>query len=68
MTTLTIYTDTMTAIEVINGDNVKYVESFNTWQELFNTLEKYFDYYAWIEIKSKSPKVGLFSHSQLGVD
>lgn len=53
MTTLTIYTDTLTAIETYCGDDIKYVESFSNWSELFTTLSKYFNDYAWIEIKVK---------------
>ena len=61
MTNLIIYTDTLTAVEIYCSDNVKYVETFSNWEELLKTLSEYFDSYAWIEIKSKSPKTGLFS-------
>lgn len=51
MTTLTIYTDTLTAIETYCGDDVKYVESFPNWEKLLEVLGPYFYYYGWIEVK-----------------
>jgi hypothetical protein len=51
MTVLTIHTDNLIAIETYCGDDVKYIESFETWQDLLATLSEHFDFYAWIEVK-----------------
>mgnify|MGYP001590020834 FL=1 len=51
MTVLTIYTETLTAVETYCGDDVKYVESFDNWIQLLDKLSIHFDSYAWIEIK-----------------
>lgn len=61
MTNLIIFTDTLTAIEIYCGDDVKYVETFDNWFDLLKTLAPYFNSYVWIEIKAQSPKSGLFS-------
>lgn len=51
VTTLIIYSNTLTAVEVYCGDDVKYVESFATWNDLLTTLAPYFDSYVWIEVR-----------------
>lgn len=61
MTELIIYTDTMTAIELVYGDDVKYVETFNSWEALLSTLFKYMDCYVCVSIRAASPARGLFS-------
>jgi hypothetical protein len=61
MTNLLIFTDTLTAIEIYCGDDIKYVETFPSWEKLLRSISPYFNSYAYIEIKAYSPKSGLFS-------
>jgi hypothetical protein len=61
MTNLIIFTDTLTAIEVFCGDDIKYVQTFSTWTLLLDTLGQYMSQYASVEVRSRSPKSGLFS-------
>lgn len=40
----------LTAIERKYNDEAKYVESFDSWEKLFNSLMPWLDKYAWIEV------------------
>lgn len=57
MTTLLIeiHWNGFTAIEVRNHDDIKYVETFQTWHELLDTLSQYMQVYATIEVRRVLP-------------
>ena len=42
---------TVMAVETYYGETIKYMETFNTWEELFVTLGKYMDDYAEIVVR-----------------
>jgi len=45
--------DGITAVEVHNGHDIKYVETFNSWAALFFTLGEHMRNYASVEVTNR---------------